>query len=1328
MNMRKPLLLAFAVLVVNTHLGHADDPVYEGKPASFWIKRLADSFVPNEIFGRPSREAPMHALRSIGRAAVPAMIEALKDESGYVRQAAAYALGEFRADAKAAVPALVEAIRSGRLDAQAGDTLEQIGPAAPAAIPELAGSLTHENALIRINMAYALAKLDPDNTAAIDCLVAALRNKTGGRPAAARALGNLGPRAKRAVPALITLLKDPDYELPTQAAYTLGRIGPAAKAAAAPLAAALAGSQDQYLCQAAGQSLVEMGPDAIEAVPTLIEIVKSGGLHQSPWPRPAALRALNGIGAAAVPHLAALLDQASPILKAQVIASIGRFGSRASGAVPAMTAELKDEHTAVRSAAASALGSIGSGAKSAAPTLTEAVKDKAAAVRVNAAMALVKINGDVTVAVPILVAILQNRGPGWEAEQALARRTAETAASTRQLSDDLERFGDASVRLAAVGGLGEIGAGANLAIPVLLESLADSEYRLVQAAAGVLAKLGPQIRRAAVLRLVEALKQENARVRSNAASTLAGIDIDPELPVVVALIELLGEKNENVRQAAAYALARIGRQPLAVSVLVKALKNPKANVRREAAALVGRAGAKAKEAVEPLAELLRDEDSRVSKAAAGSLIKIDADAAARLGVHRFHIEDLRPARARGPGSVATVRWVGLQGPKESGTFTEARLLRFESRLQHSDRITCVTFSSNGKHLASASLDGSVVLWSVAAEREVRIFAGHAQGASCVAFSPDGKVLASGARDGTLHIWSVETGRLLHSLKVAEDLKPNPTTGRQPPTVRTVAFSPNAKRLAAACQGSTAVYDVATGRELFRMREEEIGSLQLRREVWSVAWAPDGTILATVNAEGGVTIWSASDAKQIRTLAEANGANWSQAGLGSPAIAFSPNSQAVAAVVFNVVKIWSMETGEVQRTITPNRSFVGSLAFSADGKTLAAGCNGAVLFWSTDTGEKRNAHETGDNESVLSVALSPDGKSFAYAHSGLFNTVELRPLGEARYAAQAGFVLDAKVSPDRKTIGTASMRLEAASRVRGVLRLWSAETGEPIHQIVAGEGTIFGAFAFSPDSQSLVCATRDADTGDSIVSTVEVQTGRELHTATGRAMMLTCSPDGKLLAGSGADLQNPDNTIRFWSTQTLEPMRTLTSQQEVIHSLAFSPNGRVLGSGGSDGTVKLWSIESGEELLTFAGHVPDRKGTTRRPAVTPVHQLAFSPDGKTVGSACGIQVKLWSAETGRELHDLVNESTRSLTAVPSVVVFGGQRFSHASLSFSPDGRTIVTVGPDRRLGLWDLSSGRELSSLYLPYAASLLDVSRDGRSLATWNANGSCYILTTPFAD
>jgi WD40 repeat protein len=311
---------------------------------------------------------------------------------------------------------------------------------------------------------------------------------------------------------------------------------------------------------------------------------------------------------------------------------------------------------------------------------------------------------------------------------------------------------------------------------------------------------------------------------------------------------------------------------------------------------------------------------------------------------------------------------------------------------------------------------------------------------------------------------------------------------------------------------------------------------------------------------------------------------------------------------------------------------------------------------------------------------------------------------------------------------ASIRLEGVGRVRGVLRLWSAETGDALREVLAGEGTIFGSVAFSPDSKILAFATRDADTGESNLSTLEVQTGRELRTATATAMILAFSPDGQVLAGSGAGPGNPDNRINFWNVDTLEPIRTLTSQQEVIHSLAFSPNGKMLISGGSDGTVKLWSIEAGKELLTYTGHVPDREDTTKRQTKTPVHQLAFSPDGKSIGSACGTQIKLWSAETGRELHDLVNESTRSLTEVrAAAVVPGDLRFSHASLSFSPDGRTIVTAGPDRRLSFWNRSSGREPSSLYLPYAASLLHVSPDGRSVITWNANGSCYILTAPFA-
>ena len=115
------------------------------------------------------------------------------------------------------------------------------------------------------------------------------------------------------------------------------------------------------------------------------------------------------------------------------------------------------------------------------------------------------------------------------------------------------------------------------------------------------------------------------------------------------------------RQGATFALAKILRDPAAGSVLVETLKSKQTDVRREATALLGRLGPKAKEAVAPLAELLRDENPQVRKAAAASLIKIDADAALRVGVHRFQIKELLPGGARVPDVAATVRWIRAEG-------------------------------------------------------------------------------------------------------------------------------------------------------------------------------------------------------------------------------------------------------------------------------------------------------------------------------------------------------------------------------------------------------------------------------------------------------------------------------------------------------------------------------------------------------------------------------------------------------------------------------------------------------------------------------------------
>jgi WD40 repeat protein len=156
-----------------------------------------------------------------------------------------------------------------------------------------------------------------------------------------------------------------------------------------------------------------------------------------------------------------------------------------------------------------------------------------------------------------------------------------------------------------------------------------------------------------------------------------------------------------------------------------------------------------------------------------------------------------------------------------------------------------------------------------------------------------------------------------------------------------------------------------------------------------------------------------------------------------------------------------------------------------------------------------------------------------------------------------------------------------------------------------------------------------------------------------------SPDGKtLVSGSG------DKTIKLWNVETGQEIRTLKGHDSVVSSVNFSPDGKTLVSGSWDNTIKLWNVETGKEIRTFKGHDE---------LVTSVN---FSPDGKTlVSGSWDKTIKLWNVETGQEIRTLK-----------------GHDNSVISVNFSPDGKTLVSGSDDNTIKLWNVETGQEIRTL------------------------------------
>ncbi|WP_036478891.1 NB-ARC domain-containing protein [Myxosarcina sp. GI1] len=515
----------------------------------------------------------------------------------------------------------------------------------------------------------------------------------------------------------------------------------------------------------------------------------------------------------------------------------------------------------------------------------------------------------------------------------------------------------------------------------------------------------------------------------------------------------------------------------------------------------------------------------------------------------------------------------------------------------------------------------------------------------------------------------------------------------------VAFSPDGEILAAGdSNGDIHLWRVADSRPLNTFRGHTSW-------VTSLNFSPNNMLLASGSSDSNVKLWNIKTGECLKTLEENRGEVWS--------VVFSPNGEMLASGSDDcTIRIWKTSTTECIKVFQEHTSWVTSIAFCFDGNRLASGSDDRTIrLWDINTGKCLKIFQ-GHSDGVRSIAFSRDNQILVSGSDD--RTIKIWNANTSECLR----TLDGHSNRVFSVAFSSKGDIVASGSHDQTVKIWSTNTGKCIYTFQEHSNWVFSV-AFNPEGNILASGSRDQT-----VKLLNLNKNKYIKTFQGysnQILSVCFSPDRKKLA-SGSQ----DRTIRLWDINTGECIKILQGHSNWVYSIAFSPQGDRLISGSEDKTIKLWDINTKQCLKTFEGH----NSSVRSVAFSPngkifassgednllklwdtnsgqvlktltehngaIWSIAFSPDGKTLASGSFDRtIKLWDVNTGRCLKTLAEHETWVW-----------------SIAFSPDGKTLASSSPDETIKLWNIKTGECKKNLRLPTGWLLsIAFSKDGHKLA-----------------